>query len=581
MRISETPYTPDWFAISLRWAATLGLAVTLALGGVLASTAAFPLVLMVGWNVLMTVLAGANSRLPFHRQINVAADVILTAAFFWMQGGLHGPASWAGLLPILTGAVYFELPGALVIAALFGALALLSDWFSTGVWSLLAVVWLIAALVLGAIFGILGAEVMQRLRLRRRASLAAAETRHRAQGERLRAIYELTSTLTATLSYKRVLNSALDVSYTALNPEAAERANIQLVSAALLFHGGKLRVGASRRFTTADARASFDGSDGILKRIFDEGEPLLSQDVGSDPELGRVVAFRGCKSAYCFPLRTGLNVYGAMLFAHPDRAYFTAVRRDLLDIIGRQAVIAVQNARLYQDLVEEKERMVEVHEEARKKLARDLHDGPTQSVTAMAMRLSMARRMMEDDPVGAGDELTKIEDLAQQTGKEIRHMLFTLRPLILESQGLNAALKFMADKMQETFNQTVTVNVDEGITSGMEMGKQGIIFYIIEEAMSNARKHASAKNIWVRLRAFQPGVALLEVEDDGIGFDVAVVDKAYDKRSSLGLVNLRERTDLIQGVLDIQSTMGKGTKVSVYIPLTNEAADRLQHARVA
>jgi signal transduction histidine kinase len=581
MRISETPYTPDWFAISLRWASILGLVITLALGGVLGSAAAFPLALMVGWNVLMTFLAGANTRLPFHRQINLTADVILTAAFFWMQGGLHGPASWAGLLPILTGAVYFELPGALVMAGLFGAIAVLSDWYSTGTWSLLAVVWLIAALGLGAIFGILGAEVMQRLRLRRRSFLAAGETRRRAQGERLRAIYELTSTLTATLSYKRVLNSALDVSYTALNPEAGESANVELVSAALLFHGGKLRVGASRRFTTADARASFDGSDGILKRIFDEGEPLLSQDVGSDPELGRVVAFRSCKSAYCFPLRTGLNVYGAMLFAHPDRAYFTAVRRDLLDIIGRQAVIAVQNARLYQDLVEEKERMVEVHEEARKKLARDLHDGPTQSVTAMAMRLSMARRMMESDPVGAGDELTKIEDLAQQTGKEIRHMLFTLRPLILESQGLNAALKFMADKMQETFNQTVTVNVDEGITHGMEMGKQGIIFYIIEEAMSNARKHANAQNIWVRLRAFQPGVALLEVEDDGIGFDVAVVDKAYDTRSSLGLVNLRERTDLIQGVLDIQSTMGKGTKVSVYIPLTNEAADRLQHARVA
>jgi signal transduction histidine kinase len=270
-----------------------------------------------------------------------------------------------------------------------------------------------------------------------------------------------------------------------------------------------------------------------------------------------------------------------MLFAHPDPTYFTPLRRDLLDIIARQAVIAVQNARLYQDLVEEKERMVEVHEEARKKLARDLHDGPTQSVTAMAMRLSMARRMMESDPVGAGDELTKIEDLAQQTGKEIRHMLFTLRPLILESQGLNAALKFMADKMQETFNQTVTVSVDEAITQGMEMGKQGIIFYIIEEAMSNARKHASATNIWVRLRGFQPGVALLEVEDDGVGFDVAVVDKAYDKRSSLGLVNLRERTDLIQGVLDIQSTAGKGTKVSVYIPLTNEAADRLQHARAS
>jgi len=84
-----------------------------------------------------------------------------------------------------------------------------------------------------------------------------------------------------------------------------------------------------------------------------------------------------------------------MLYAHPDPNYFNSDRRDLLNIIGRHAVIAIQNARLYQDLVEEKERMIEVHEEARKKLARDLHDGPTQSVAAMAMRINIARRMLE------------------------------------------------------------------------------------------------------------------------------------------------------------------------------------------
>ena len=79
-------------------------------------------------------------------------------------------------------------------------------------------------------------------------------------------------------------------------------------------------------------------------------------------------------------------------------------------------------------------------------------------------------------------------------------MLFTLRPLILESQGLGAALKAMADKMRETFNQNVVVSIDEQIASQMEMGKQGVIFYIIEEAINNARKHANASNIWVRLR---------------------------------------------------------------------------------
>ncbi len=158
-------------------------------------------------------------------------------------------------------------------------------------------------------------------------------------------------------------------------------------------------------------------------------------------------------------------------------------------------------------------------------------------------------------------------------------MLFTLRPLILESQGLSAALKSMADKMRETYNQNVVVSVDDNIASQMEMGKQGVVFYIIEEAVNNARKHANAANIWVRLQPFQQGAALLEVEDDGIGFDVDAVNRAYDKRSSLGMVNLRERTELVNGLLNIQSAIGKGTKVSVYIPLTEEAADRLHHAK--
>jgi signal transduction histidine kinase len=158
-------------------------------------------------------------------------------------------------------------------------------------------------------------------------------------------------------------------------------------------------------------------------------------------------------------------------------------------------------------------------------------------------------------------------------------MLFTLRPLILESQGLNAALQAMADKMRETFGQNVSVNIDEEMAGQLEMGKQGVIFYIVEEAVTNARKHANAGNIWVRLSAVEDGVALLEIEDDGGGFDVAAMNRAYDKRSSLGMVNLRERAELVNGLLDIQSAPGKGTKISVYVPLTEDAADRLQRAK--
>jgi signal transduction histidine kinase len=579
LRTYETPYVADWFAISLRWAVMLGCVVSLALGGVLTLSLFWPIGLMAIWNMGLTVLASLNTRINYHRQISIAVDLLLSGTFFWMQGGLAGPVSWAGLLPVLTGAVYFEFWGALVSAVLFALLSSASAYFYIRTFSLLAMGWAGSYLVLGGLFGFLGRQLATRLHVMRQKWLESENKRYSIQTERLRAIYELTSTLTATLSYKRVLDSALDLGYAALNPDPDLSENDPLVSAVLLFKGGHLRVGSARRFTQADMRVTFPAAEGILQKVFEEGEPIFSKDIGYDPELGRVIAFRNCTSAYCFPLRSGFNVYGAMIFGNPDPNYFTVDRRDMLDMIGRQSVVAIQNARLYQDLVEEKERMIDVHEEARKKLARDLHDGPTQSVAAMAMRINIARRLVEKDPKAAVDELSKIEELAHRTTKEIRHMLFTLRPLILESQGLAAALKAMADKMRETYTQNVTVTVDEKIASQMEMGKQGVVFYIIEEAINNARKHASAANIWVRLAPFQSGVALLEIEDNGVGFNVDAVNKAYDNRSSLGMVNLRERTELVNGLLNIQSTIGKGTKVLVYIPLTEDAADRLHHAR--
>ena len=133
--------------------------------------------------------------------------------------------------------------------------------------------------------------------------------------------------------------------------------------------------------------------------------------------------------------------------------------------------------------------------------------------------------------------------------------------------------------MRETFSQEVGVSVDERVSSQMEMGKQGVIFYIVEEAVNNARKHANASSITVTLRTVEPNVALLDIADNGVGFDVDAIGKSYDKRGSLGMVNLRERAELVNGLMHIDSAPGKGTRVQVYIPLTEEAADSLHHGR--
>jgi signal transduction histidine kinase len=571
MRRFETPYVADWFAASLRWMVLVSMVIALALRNQLNDIPFWPLTSIFIWNTIMSLLAVFSVRVSvFHRQIVLIIDVLLAAAFFWLQSRQGSTPSWIGLIPILTGAVYFEARGAFIVAPLF---AIWQYVIGNGVFnSNRGLFQEIGMTLLVGLVGGLGAHyVMRHLRTSRQTQLDVNERNRLMESERMRAIYELSSTLTATLSYRRVLDSALDLAYTALNPNPDPEEPDQderLVSAVFLFREHQLRIGSARRFTNADLRVHFEGNEGILKKLLEGGDPILTTDIGYDPELGRVIALRACSSAYCFPLRSGFNVYGAMLFAHPDPNYFTRERRSLLDIIGRQAVIAIQNARLYQDLIEEKERMIEVQEEARKKLARDLHDGPTQSVAAMAMRINLARRIMTKDVDEATNELVKIEEMAHRTTKEIRHMLFTLRPLILESQGLTAALQAMAEKIRETFSQNVIINVDDNILKDMEMGKQGVIFYIIEEATNNARKHANAPHIWVRLRPFENGLALLEIEDDGLGFDVAAVNKSYDKRGSLGMVNLRERSELVNGLLDVESSPGNGTR------------DRLHHARV-
>lgn len=438
----------------------------------------------------------------------------------------------------------------------------------------------VLVLVAGFLLGYLSHRMLWPDRVRQRQNKSGRN------GERSLVIYRLMSALSATLNYQKVLETALDMSGTILSgPDAATD---RLISAFFTFTPDDndpkrmvLKVGSARRFTAADQRIVLDASSGALAAAIEHGEPQTTQDVGQDPELSRIIALRPCQSLFCMPLRTGLDTYGVLLYAHPDAGYFTNQRRELLEIIGQQVMIALQNARLYSDLEQEKERMMEIQEEARRKLARDLHDGPTQSVAAIAMRVNYARRLMTRDENSASDELAKIEDLARRTTKEIRHMLFTLRPLVLESKGLAAALEAMAEKMHDTYGQNVIIEANPQIVEMLEMGKQSVIFYIAEEAVNNARKHAEAAHIWVRLKIVQPDMALLAIEDDGVGFNVGAVDATYENRGSLGMINMRERAELVNGILHIDSSEGKGTRIHMAIPLTEDASDRLHNRRMA
>jgi signal transduction histidine kinase len=580
VRTSESPFVADWFVVSLRWLFMLGLTISIAQGQGWTLAASLMLAVLATWNLVLTVLAGLSRRMAGHRLISLGIDIIAAVGYFIVENGFFGPASWAIFLPIFSAALYFEMMGTLITAA-FLALPQLGYtlYHSREPRPLMfAGLYILATFGLAALFGFLSKRLIASILGENRAREESERKRIMVETERLRALYKLTSTMMSTLNYQSVINLLLDLSLAVMNSDPDAAPDDQLVGAVLLFKDEKLEVGAARRFTSADMRVVLAGRDGVIANCIEEDRPALAYTVKNDPDLSRIVALMTCSEVYCFPLRSGFSAYGVLIFGHPERGYFSKDRCEMLDTFGRQAVIAIQNARLYQDLVNERDRMFEVQDEARKKLARDLHDGPTQSVAAIAMRVSLTRRMLEKDPKSASEELSRIEDLARRTSKEIRHMLFTLRPLVLESQGLVAALKAMADKTKETYQQNVLIQVEEQLLPELEMGKQSVIFFIAEEAVNNARKHAQALQIWVTLKSLGQGIALLEIVDDGVGFDVEAVSHAYDKRGSLGLLNLRERTELVNGLLSIQSKPTQGTHIQVYIPLTEEAADRLHHS---
>ena len=168
-----------------------------------------------------------------------------------------------------------------------------------------------------------------------------------------------------------------------------------------------------------------------------------------------------------------------VLFASARPNAYTAEHAELLTIFCNQATIALQNASLYESLRVERDKIVDQEEQARHKLARNLHDGPTQDVAAIAMRLNFARLLIDRDPARARAELARLEDLAHRTVREIRSMLFTLRPVILETEGLVAALNQYADNLRETDGLSVEVDPSR-YQDCLDRETQGVVFAILE-----------------------------------------------------------------------------------------------------
>jgi signal transduction histidine kinase len=522
------------------------------------------------YNLILAFLLYFNLFSPVFSFLTSLVDALFLVAFLYASTGGTGPLVLFGFFPVLVAGFRYDVITSLSIAAI---LALASGIFyflerygagQTGnPFSLsVNVTVLLLAAALSSLVSDKEREVTQKTKEKVLGDLQAAR-------DRAKAIYEMTSTFSTTLNYHRVLDTMLDIS---MGIGGATQEGTRSVGIVLLYQQegevGCLGVEAARNLGGRDKHCTLTGKAGAIEQALSSAEPVIVERIGNDPELKQFSSLHKCRSAICIPLRAGFEIYGVVVLGSPMAGAYTAEHMEFLTAFCNQTVVALQNAQLYHSLREEKERIIDAEGEARKKLARDLHDGPTQSVAAIAMRLNYTRLLLEKEPGKVREELEKMETLARRTTKEIRTMLFTLRPVILETQGLVAALEHYLRQLGEEAGLAVHLEApDLGDRLNNEI--EGVAFSIIEEAATNVKKYARARNIWVRL-GFEDGLFVARVEDDGMGFDVSEVLDSYDQRGSLGLINMRERAELVEGTWTIESAIGRGTKVTLVVPLPEE-----------
>ena len=571
MRSTKARYQIDGLLAALRFLMLFGVGVVVFLeaeakGSDPLLSLLFVLAAAAG-NVLLVWLAAVSASPRGVSVLALLGDIAFVAVLLIMEPGVASPLLFYALFPIITAALrfgwLFNLTATGVIMAVFAATKIAGRSLSaTEHVEAIATLMLLAltALIAGVIGGRVKSQVVHAARTEGEGELRQLRTRR----EQARAIFEMASTLSATLSYERILDAVLEVGTIGLREfgSLAQR----LVGVVLLFGEDGLQVRAARRLTVRDESIRLATPRGVIAQAIKAAEPQVCDEPKADPDLSIFVAMHRCVTAVVVPLRAGFETFGVIVFGSPEPNVFTPDHLELLTAVASQAIIALQNAQLYTRLQEEKNRIVEIEEDARKKLARDLHDGPTQSVAAIAMRLNFTRSLLKRNPAQVDEELEKIEELARRTTKEIRHMLFTLRPLVLETQGLVPALDQYVQKLRET-DDAAEVHLDASrLSDRVSQDAQGVIFYIIEEAVGNARKHAQAPHIWIRLHEGADEL-IAEVRDDGVGFEVQAVQASYDKRGSLGMINMNERAQLVAGTLSIASAPGEGTRVVLTMPL--------------
>jgi PAS domain S-box-containing protein len=210
-------------------------------------------------------------------------------------------------------------------------------------------------------------------------------------------------------------------------------------------------------------------------------------------------------------------------------------------------------------------------EQERNRIARDLHDGPVQGVSAASLSLEAALLMIKAGELENGlDILNKIRHELSEEADSLRRLMSGLRPPLLEERGLVPAIRETLSKFGD--EQSVETEFTSHVQTEVPTDLETLAYRIVQEALSNAGKHAAASRLSVSIEA-DAGQLRLEIGDDGVGFDSGQT-RDYLRMGRVGLASMRERVELANGTFMVHSTPGRGTTILATLPLNSASASR-------
>ncbi|HSM56589.1 MAG TPA: GAF domain-containing protein [Candidatus Sulfomarinibacteraceae bacterium] len=388
------------------------------------------------------------------------------------------------------------------------------------------------------------------------ASYARLEERLAARTRELAALTAIAAEISHAEELQAVLHTALGEALDVMGMKA----------------GGVYLLDESQERLALAAHEGLDGSlaaaiddlapgEGFSGRVVVQGEPVLAPDLAQDPRLTRPEAREsGFHALASFPLRAGGQVLGALFVLAPEIRTFSPEDVELLTSIGQQMGVAVENARLLQRAQD-----AAAHEE-RQRLARELHDAVTQTLFSATLIADVLPRVWEKDPALGRARLVELSELSRAALAEMRMLLLELRPAALAEGALPDLLRQLVAAVRGRSRLQIALEVDGAPPEeGLPPDVQIALYRITQETLNNVVKHAEAQRVSVTLAFGEAGV-LLDVADDGVGFDPGA-DGIAGHGNSFGLSIMRERAAQIGADLEIESAPGAGTRVTVVAPL--------------